>query len=146
MITAAKIHKDIARIEALMMLGSKREKSLLATIRHQCYHCLNLIRDCSDEVLDKQHELATKRLNNYDLAIDSIRQRRRANNIWSDVKQKELEAEVVKYYKPDRLRHQIRFFNYILGHAEIISEDLLTSMKAVSQTEKHHAKQKGSNQ
>lgn len=140
MITASKIHKDIARIEALMRLGSKREKALLANLRHQCFHCLNLIRDLSQESLNKQHKLATKMLNNYDAAIASIRQRRQEGHIWSDTEQKELEAEVVKHYKPDRLRHQIRFLNYILGHAEIISEDLLTSMKSVSQTQQYHAK------
>lgn len=145
MITAAKIQKDIARIEALMMLGSKREKSLLATLRQDCFYCFELINLLSEQVGDKQLKLATTRLNNYDVAMESIRTRWLKNDI-TEPRKKELETEVLKHYKPDRLRHQIRFLNYILGRAEIISEDLLTSMKAVSQTEQYHGKQKGSNQ
>ncbi len=140
MITEARIQKDIARIETLMMLGSKREKALLATIRQDCLNCLNLIGQMEEEVYDKQHELATKKLNNYDAAIASIQQRRRAGHIWSDDKRKELEAEVNKYYKPEKLRHQIRFLNYLLGKAEIIPQDFLTSLKAVKQTEYHGSK------
>jgi len=145
MITEARIQKDIARIETLMMLGSKREKALLATIRHDCFRCLNLIDQLGEEVYEKQHELATTMLQKYDLAMEAIRKSWLKNEIIESIK-KELESEVLKQYKPDKLRHQIRFLNYLLGNAEIIPQNLLTSMKAVSQTEHHGSKQKRSAQ
>jgi len=145
MITKGKIEKDIARIKALMMLGSKREKALLAAIRHDCFHCLNLIAQLGEEVYDKQHELATTMLQKYDTAMEAIRKAWLKNEI-IESRKKELESEVLKQYKPDKLRHQIRFLNYILGNAEIIPQDFLTSMKAVSQTEHHGSKQKRSAQ
>lgn len=143
MITEAKIRNDIARIEAIMYMGSKREKTLLAALRQDCFNAIILVEQMDDEIYDKQHEMATNRLNNYDLAMQDIRSKWLKGTI-TDPEEKELKAEVLKYYKPDRLRHQIRFLNYILGHADIIPEELLTSLKQVSQTEKYHAKQKGS--
>lgn len=143
MITEAKIRNDIARIEAIMYMGSKREKTLLAALRQYCFNALVLVGQMDDETYEKQHKLATNRLNNYDLAMQDIRSRWLKRQI-TDLQEKELKAEVLKYYKPDRLRHQIRFLNYIHGHADIIPEELLTSLKQVSQTEQYHAKQKGS--
>lgn len=143
MITAAKIQNDIARIEALMMLGSKRERSLLSSLRQDCFYALDLIGQLSDDVYDKQHELAMNKLNNYEVAMTQIRQWYLKSQI-TEPRKKELEKEVNSYYKADRLRHQIRFLNYILGHADIIPPELLVDNKAMSQTEQYHAKQKGS--
>lgn len=141
MITAEKINKDIARIETLMMLGGKREKALLATLRQDCFHALQLCQTLDEEAYDKQHEKATLKMNNYEVAMQNIRQRWLKNDL-SDLRKKELESEVVKFYKPDRLRHQLRFLNYILGHTEIIPDELLIDQAAMSKTQEYHAKQK----
>ncbi|WP_421798496.1 hypothetical protein [Haliscomenobacter sp.] len=132
--TIAQIDTDIARIEALMILGSKREIAKLSKIRELCFSAKSVINDAKADFLAKQLEDTTTKFSKYLGYKKEVAKIEYAD--YRKLKQKELEKE----FKPDVLVHQIKFLNYILGDVELVDQDLLTSLKGVSATGKHAAK------
>lgn len=132
--TIEQVQKDIAKLEALMMLGSKREVAKLSHVREPCNKALIVIPDGNADFLAKQLEGATTKYSKYlerKAIVAKIEHKE-----YRDEKQKELE----KQFKPDVLTTQIKLLNYILGNQELVDQDVLTSLKGVSATGKHAAK------
>ncbi|AEE53753.1 hypothetical protein [Haliscomenobacter hydrossis] len=143
MITIAKIDNDIARIEALMMLGSDSEKKKLAKVRDQCKMAKDLFsKDWVKEHLVKSNlSLAQNKMSAY------LKHRIEINKIcYANEKDRTAALKMIeKDFNPVKLSIQIRFALYLLGEVEIIDDDLLTSLSSVSETQKH-ANQKRSSQ
>lgn len=131
--TIDQINHDIAKIEALMKLGSSREIAKLFNLREVCFSALQLI-DMKPDFLAKQLQSAQTKLDKY------LEQKAKTAKIEYADYRKEVQSKLEKQFKPDVLAHQIKFIMYLLGEVEVVDQDLLTSLKGVPATSKHQAK------
>jgi chemotaxis protein CheY-P-specific phosphatase CheC len=132
--TIQQVEKDIATIEALMQMGSKKEIAKLSKMRDICNIAMSIIATANSDFLAKQLDDVTVKYSKYLFDKKEL-----AKIEYVDYR-KAKQAELEKAFKPDVLVHQIKFLNYVLGTADLLDNDLLTSLKGVSATGKHAAK------
>lgn len=130
--TIAQIDTDIARIEALMKLGSAREVSKLSNLRELCFSAKKLVGKVTEDFLMKQLDTNQKKYEKYleaKVEVDKVKYAE-----YKKLAQKKLDDE----YKPVILSNQIKFMLYFLGEVELVTQDLLHSLN-MCETGKHAA-------